>query len=104
MPLIKHVTLTANTVSTVDFTSVHRLGAVVRVTHKGNVANDVFFRGDGVDPALSGDDCQTILGGSSPSWETASLLRAHDSATGVDGVAVLKLISDGPVKVEVEIL
>jgi len=102
--MIKHVTLTANAVTTVDFTAEHRLGATVRVTHKGNVTNDVFFRGDGIDPTVNGDNCQVVLGSAAPAWETVSLGRAHDANTGTPGLATLKLISDGAVRVQVEVL
>lgn len=103
MPNPQYVSLSANTPQSVDVTSyVGSGGAVVKVTTNGSDSSDVYFTTDGTTATVGGNGCQVAQAGGM--YETASITRAHNPVTGVDGTATVSLISAGAdalVKVEI---
>lgn len=104
MPSPQYADLTANQVATVDLTDVvGALGATVKVTPATTSSSPVYFRGDGVTPAVKGAGCE-VAGSGFAAWETARIARAHDPSTGADSTAVLKLVSAGAMTVKIEVV
>jgi hypothetical protein len=56
----KHATLTA---STVDQVNLAGYPEVIRVTNRGS--SDIYYRFDGTDPTVAGDDCYLVRAGGS---------------------------------------
>lgn len=80
---VKHVTLVANTVATVTFDRPGQRVMVINMT--GSAA--IYFRTDGVDPTVKGDECWPVpasVGGS-------GTFKTLDNVNG----ASVKLISSG---------
>lgn len=103
MPNPQYVTLVANVAQSVDVTSYVQSGSgTVKVTTNGSDTADVYFTTDGTPATVGGAGCQVSQAGGM--YETASITRAHNAQTGVDGTATVSLISAGAdalVKVEV---
>lgn len=86
---VKHGTLTSNTVATVD------LGVdadTVEVVNRGT--QDIYFRIDGTNPTVAGDDCEIVTAGTAlevtrkaAGNATAKLISTGAAAYTVRGVA-----------------
>jgi hypothetical protein len=101
----QYATLTANVVTTVDVTdSVGKDGlALVKVTTDDNTTAPIYFRTDGTDPVVAGAQAEVLLSGGR-NYEVASIAKSHNANTGVDGTAVVKLISAAAAWVKVEVI
>ncbi len=91
MAFIRHVTLVASTVSTVNVTS--NAGRVEVVNVDGAAA--VYFTVDGSTPTVGGNDCHVLPA-------TISGVEVDDETSGTN--SVVKLISAGTPKVAVRAL
>lgn len=104
MPNPQYVTLTANTVATVDVTdSVPARGALVKVTTDDNSTQPIYFTTNGATPTVAGAGDEVVMAGGR-NYETASVTKTHDPNTGTDGTAVVKLICAATAWVKVEVV
>lgn len=93
----QYVTLTPNTVATLDFTTVAGTSiAAAKVITDGAVANRVYFTADGSTPTTDGAGVWSLLGGF-PGYKTVALTAATDATKKV------KILSAGAAWVCVEV-
>lgn len=105
MPTPQYVTLTPNSVTTLDFSDQvsNYLARQVKVTVGDGAAAPVYFRADGVTPAVGGAGCEIVWSGGG--YETTSIAPPVDPTTGVrSGPTTVKLISAAAATVKVEVL
>jgi hypothetical protein len=88
---VRHVTLTANTVTQVSLTD--RDLREVAVVHKGNAVEPLYVTAEDITPTVNGDDCYVVLPGAQR-WIPRLWSKGKPT--------VVSLISAGTVDVEVQ--